>query len=99
MKNEEVLFITLTCIEDFMGISAIKPGLTLKLKKDPNNRYDDEAIKVVSDSDATYGYVANSVTSVARGTHSAGYIYDKFDDNEYCEVMFVLDGRAIARLK
>ena len=40
-------------------------------------------------------YVANSVRTVARGTYSAGRIYDKFDKKAFAKVLFVLKGCAI----
>ncbi len=40
-------------------------------------------------------YVANSVRTVARGTYSAGRIYDKFDEKAFAKVIFVLKGCAI----
>lgn len=43
-------------------------------------------------------YVANSVNTVARGTRSAGRIYDKFDVMARAQVMFVYRNMAIARI-
>jgi len=42
------------------------------------------------------GYVANSVSTVARGTYSAGRIYDQLDEESKGEIRFVLEEAAIA---
>ena len=47
------------------------------------------------------GYVANSVHSVARGTYSAGRVYDQIKDEARCAVRFILaeEGCLIAELE
>jgi transcriptional regulator with XRE-family HTH domain len=45
-----------------------------------------------------YMYVANSVSSVARGTYSAGRIYDKFDSEARAKVVFIHHNAAIAQV-
>ena len=92
------MYITITGLDHYMGTEALRPGDKLYLIKDTKNAYDDEAIKVIGDNDTTYGYVANSVDTVARGTHSAGYIYNSINDNQKCKVAFILDERVIAEL-
>lgn len=92
------MYITITGLGYYMGIESIKPGDKLYLIKDTNNTYDDEAIKVIGNNEVTYGYVANSVNTVARGTHSAGYIYDLIKDKENLEICFITDKEAIAKI-
>ena len=92
------MYITITGASHFLGIEAFKPGMKVILKKDYNNDYDDESLKVVGDTGATYGYVANSVGTVAKGTHSSGYIYRDFDQEAEAEIMFVVKGVAIAKV-
>lgn len=46
----------------------------------------------------TPAYVANSTKTVARGTYSAGRIYDKFDRFLEVEVLFILRGASIVRV-
>lgn len=99
MKSNTNTYITITGCDRYMGISSITPGKVLTLQKDHNNIYDDEAIKVVGQSGETYGYVANSVVTVARGSHSAGYIYESFDETIDCQVLFVTNEEAIAKIK
>lgn len=95
--NMKQTFITISHLDDFMASSFVHPGNTLILKKEPNE-YDDEAIAVYSPNGAKYGYAANSSSTVARGTHSAGYIYRDFDQETKCIVRFRLEDVAIAEL-
>ena len=90
-------FITITHLNDYDAPRFLYPGSELTLKKEPNE-YDDEAIAVYSAKGSKYGYVANSSNTVARGTHSAGYIYRDFEQETTCIVRFLLDGAAIAEL-
>lgn len=93
------MYVTITGSDMFMGIEAYKPGQKLILKKDIENPYDDESIKVESENGAHLGFVANSVESVARGTHSAGYIYNTFEDSTKCTVLFITQDKVIAEIK
>lgn len=93
----EKTFITITHLDDYDASRFLYPGSKLTLKKTPNE-YDDEAIAVYSEKGSKYGYVANSSRTVARGTHSAGYIYRDFDQEIACVVRFRLDDVAIAEL-
>lgn len=92
------MYITIIDLEKYMGIEAISVGNKLSLIKDLNNKYDDEAIKVIGNTGATYGYVANSVNDVIRGCHSAGYIYNSFDSTIDCEILFIGKDNAIAKI-
>lgn len=92
--------IYLTILTDEVAI-----GGRLILEKDQNNHYDTEAIVVVEDDCDDYSccfssdvYVANSVNTVARGTYSAGRIYDKFDGQLLVQVRFVVRGCAIVEV-
>ncbi|MCF0110692.1 MAG: hypothetical protein HUJ58_02245 [Erysipelotrichaceae bacterium] len=91
-------YITINCTERFFGIEAFKLGKPYYMKKEPENEYDGEAILVVGEQDVSYGYVANSVHTVARGTYSAGRIYDTFDD--MCKVVpvFIVNKLVIAEV-
>lgn len=90
----------ITVIEEdiYYNLDDLKIGEKLRLVKEPNNKFDSETIKVVGFNDFEYGTVANSVESVARGTHSAGYIYNSLTEEPTCEICFIIDGRAIARV-
>ena len=92
------MYITITGSNHYMGTESYNVGQILVLKKDKGNVYDDEAIKVENENGVKYGYVANSIFSVARGSHSAGYIYNTFKDETRCKVMFIINDKVIAEI-
>lgn len=62
-----------------------------------------ESIKVwdneISDCiEVDFMYVANSISTVVRGTSSAGRIYDKFNKKARARVLFIFHKTAIARI-
>ena len=77
---DKKICVTINHLDDFESQLFLKTGDILILKKDRNNQYDDEAIITYSMNGYKCGYVANSVHSVARGTYSAGRIYDLIED-------------------
>ena len=96
MKEND--FITITNIKEYIEMGMIKIGEVLHLKKELENAYDMEAILVEDKNEIPIGYVANSVNSVAKGTHSAGYIYQSFKDSILCTVKFIYHDMIIAQL-
>jgi len=83
-KGEPVF---ITVIDSF---KKLKVGDIIFLKKDKNNSYDDESIKVsLPDNDGEF-LVANSVKTVARGTWSAGRAYDKIHGTARAKVDFII---------
>ncbi|MFY9613036.1 MAG: HIRAN domain-containing protein [Tissierellaceae bacterium] len=91
-------YISIVGIDYYFGADVFSIGQKLTIKKDYDNKYDGEAIVVELDSVGKVGYVANSTHTVARGTHSAGRIYDTFEDTTSCEVLFILKDTVIAKL-
>lgn len=91
-------YITITGVRHYFGLETFKVNQTLWLKKDLENDYDDEAIKVVTEAGIVYGYVANSIYTVARGTKSAGRIYDRFENKCKIKVCFITKNEVIAQL-
>lgn len=96
MKEND--FITITNIKEYIEMGMIKIGEVLHLKKEPENAYDMEAILVEDKNEIPIGHVANSVNSVAKGTHSAGYIYQSFKDSVLCKVKFIYHDMIIAQI-
>ena len=98
---DEKIYVTIDHLDDFESQLFLKTGDILILKKDRSNIYDDEAIAVYTKDNYECGYVANSVHSVARGTHSAGRVYDLIEDEARCCVRFILpeEGCLIAEIK
>ncbi len=93
------IYLTISHIDEYCGYNHIKVGDVFKLIKDHNNIYDDEAIAVYDKNNIKNGYVANSVHSVARGTYSAGRLYDLIEDETECEARFILDDKVIALIR
>lgn len=91
-------YITVTGAKHQFGMEVFRVGQRLCLEKEPNNEFDDEAIRVLSEVGVVYGYVANSVYTVARGTKSAGRIYDTFEEQTKAEVCFITGNSVIAKL-
>lgn len=92
-------YITLTALGNYIDIKELAIGEELILEKDKENQYDDEAIKVLGTNHSKKGYVANSVHTKCKGTHSAGYIYNIFDDTFKCIVRFIYNKGAIAEIE
>ena len=93
MKN---IFITITGQNHYLGLKPYKVGRIVKIVKDIDNEYDEDAIRVELPFIDTVGYVANSVNTVFAGTCSAGKLYDKIDDYAYAKVMFITHSSVIA---
>ena len=92
------IFISIVGLNHYYGSQIFSIDQILKLKKDYENKYDDEAIQVELENVGKVGYVANSPYTVARGTRSAGRIYDTFEEILYCKVTFILKDTVIAEI-
>jgi hypothetical protein len=89
-------YVTITGCRHYFGSNILKVGQVIKLKKDYDNQHDDEAIEAQLESVGKIGYVANSAYTVARGTKSAGRIYDTFQDECRASIRFIVKDTAIA---
>lgn len=96
--KEKDLYFTVNGVNIFNGIKPFKIGSLIKLVKEPENSYDAEAIRVELRYAGPSGYVANSVKTVAKGTYSAGRLYDKILDEDYGRVIFILGDSMIAKI-
>lgn len=96
---KENKYVTINHTEEYGGTVHCRVGDTLILKKDHDNIYDDEAIAVYNKHNCKCGYVANSVCSVARGTLSAGRLYDRIEETSECTICFILDETIIASIE
>ena len=70
-------YITITGIKHYYGIIPFEIGRKVTCVKEPDNYYDQEAIRCQVKHIGTVGYVANSTYTVAVGTKSAGRIAHK----------------------
>ena len=90
------MFITITGLHHYYGVKPFEIGRVVRLVKEPENGHDDDAIRVELPFIETVGYVANSTSTVYRGTYSAGRIYDKIEDAAFAEVAFITHSSVIA---
>lgn len=93
---EKTYFVTITGLNHYYGKKPFEIGRVVKLIKEPDNEYDNEAIVAFLPFIDKIGYVANSANTVYQGTISAGRLYDKIEDYAYARVMFVTHSSAIA---
>lgn len=84
------IFFTITGTEFRYGQEFIEPGMKVLLVKEPDNKYDHEAIKAMMEGIGQIGYVANSVRTVLGDSYSAGRLYDKFGEAVEGVVQYVL---------
>ena len=91
-------YITITGMEYYFGAKVFKVGDVINCEKEFDNDYDEEAIKVMMKTFGKVGYVGNSSRTVAKGTKSAGRIYDKVGDKFSVRVCFVTGGSVIAEV-
>ena len=92
------MYITIIAFQKFHGSKPLKLDGTVKLVKEPDNKYDTEAIACEMRYFGKIGYVANSTTTVFRGTESAERVWEKVPAVSYAEVQFITREGVIARL-
>ncbi len=92
------LYITITGMNHYYGMTPFKVGKKLTCKKEKNNPYDSEAIKVVMKNIGTIGYVANSPYTKATGTYGAGAIRSKVNKKFKVKVMFITSSKIICKV-
>ena len=92
------MYITITALQNLHGTKPLKLDGIIKLVKEPDNKYDTEAIACEMRYFGKIGYVANSSHTVFDGTNSAGRIYDKIGEFAYARVCFITHSSVIAEL-
>ena len=93
------IFITITGCNHYMGYEVFWRKMELVLRKEPDNEYDKEAIRVELPGIGKVGYVANSPHTVLGDTCSAGRIYDKIGKNAHAKVVLVTGRGVVAQVK
>jgi len=91
-------YFTLCGCNHYFGNDFMKKGMKVKLKKEPKNEYDAEAIMVKMKGIGKVGYVANSAYTVQGDTMSAGRLYDKIGKKAKAKIVYVIPGGAICKL-
>ena len=92
------MYITIGAFNKFHGRKPLVLNKIVKLTKEPNNKYDTEAIACEMRYFGKIGYVANSTSTVVTGTMSAGRLYDKISDEYFAKIRFITDSTAIAKV-
>lgn len=95
---EEDLFITITGLTHYYAMAPVEAGRWVSLVKEPENAYDQDAILVRMPLIGKIGYVANSVHTVARGSLSAGRIYDRLPEECAAIIRFIAGNKVIAQV-
>ncbi|MDR2623190.1 MAG: HIRAN domain-containing protein [Methanobrevibacter sp.] len=85
----EKIYVTIIGVDYYEDLTSFELGEIIRLKKEPNNSHDPEAIKAEIPFTGRIGYVANSIKTVIKGTMSAGRIYDKVEEISYVKLIFI----------
>lgn len=91
------IYFTITGTKFRFGDEFFKKKMKVELVKEPDNKYDKEAIKVMLNG-LHVGYVANSTHTVLGECMSAGRIYDKIGKKAYGKVKLVTDKGIVCKL-
>lgn len=92
------MYITILSMDRFHGPKPLALNRLVKLTKEPDNTYDAEAIACEMRHFGKIGYLANSTHTVAKGTMSAGRLYDKISDEYIARIQFIIGKEAIAKV-
>ena len=92
------IYFTITGTKYRYGHDFLKPGMKVKLEKEPENEHDAEAIRVLMKGLGQIGYVANSTYTVKGESWSAGRIYDRIKKKATGTVKLVLPDGVICML-
>ncbi|MGP2526628.1 HIRAN domain-containing protein [Acidaminococcus sp. LBK-2] len=93
------IFITITGCNHYLGYEVFRRKMELVLRKELDNEYDREAIRVELPGIGKVGYVANSPHTVLGDTWSAGRIWDKIGKKAYARVELITGRGVVARVK
>ena len=93
------IWFTITGTNHYMGKDFLEKGMKVRLEKEPDNKYDREAIKVTMKGLGHIGYVANSPYTVLGESCSAGRLYDRIGDTAKGRVFLVTDKGVLCRLE
>ena len=94
------IYFTITGTKYRYGHDFMKPGMKVKLVKEPDNPYDKEAIRVeMKNGLGLVGYVANSIHTVRGECVSAGRMYDRIGRKAKGTVKLVLPDGVICKLE
>ncbi|MCI6256608.1 MAG: HIRAN domain-containing protein [Clostridiales bacterium] len=95
----EERYVTITGFRHYYGMLPFAIGNVIRCQKEPRNQYDGEAIRCSLPTIGTVGYLANSTSTVAGGTMSAGRIYDQVGSRFHVRVLFTTSSKIICRVE
>ena len=93
------IYITITGMVHYLGDAFLKEGTRVTLIKDPDNKYDHEAIRVEMKGLGKIGYVANSTYTVLGECFSAGRLYDRIGNKAVAKVEHILPKGVICSVR
>ena len=93
------IWFTITGTNHYHGQDFFEKGQKVILEKEPDNKYDREAVKVTMKGIGHVGYVANSPYTVIGESYSAGRLYDKIGDKAKGKVFLVTERGVLCRLE
>ena len=93
------IWFTIAGTRHYHGKDFLEKGMKVRLEKEPDNKYDREAIRVLCDGVGHIGYVANSPYTVIGASFSAGRLYDRIGDTALGKVRLVTDSGVLCTLK
>ena len=94
----EHIYFTIAGTRHHFGQEYFEPKMKVKLVKEPDNKFDTEAIKVEMEGLGLVGYVANSPYTVLGESMSAGRLYDRIADTAVGRVKYVLPQGVLCEL-
>jgi hypothetical protein len=96
MSNK--IFAAMVGMENYHGAQTLHVGDTLYLVKDPDNRLDHQAIKVVIPPIGEVGYIVNQTGKVPHGCWTGSGFYDAFYQQTCAKVRFMMQDIVIIEL-
>lgn len=85
------IFFTLTGTNHYYGTDFLKKGMKIRLKKEPDNEHDKEAICAELKGLGKIGYVANSTYTVIGDSYSAGRLYEHMGKKAKAKILIVTE--------
>ena len=92
-------FFTLTGTNHYYGTDFLKKGMKIRLKKEPDNEHDKEAICAELKGLGKIGYVANSTYTVIGDSYSAGRLYEHMGKKAKAKILIVTERGVLCELK
>ena len=93
------IFFTLTGTNHYYGTDFLKKGMKVRLKKEPDNEHDKEAICAELKGLGKIGYVANSTYTVIGDSYSAGRLYEHMGKKAKAKILIVTERGVLCELK